>query len=93
MLIGFGYFLYTSLHRIMSDVATLLMPDAKLMIFNVKQLCGFPFYAFFWSFYFRMFRSPFTPFFTMSEPFFFSFFLPPPAIFLTAAMPSLAFFM
>ena len=46
MLIGFGYFLYTSLHRIMSDVATLLMPDAKLMIFNVKLLQKFSFYAF-----------------------------------------------
>ena len=40
--------MYKSLHRIMSDVAMLLMIDAKLM-----------------SFYFRMLRSPFTPFFTM----------------------------
>ena len=32
---------YKSLHRIMSDVAMLLMSDAKLMIFYVKPLLGF----------------------------------------------------
>ena len=65
-----------SLHRIMSDVAMLLMTDAKLM-----------------SFYFRKLRSPFTPFFTMSEPFFLAFFLPSPAIFLVAVVPTTEFFM
>ena len=31
--LGCGFEVYTSLHRIMSDVAMLLMSDAKLMIF------------------------------------------------------------
>ena len=97
--LGCGFEVYKSLHRIMSDVAMLLMTDAKLMIYKNnsdhlhKTVVRFPSYAFFERFYFIMFRSPFTPFFTMSEPFFLAFFLSPPTIFLTAAMPSLEFFM
>lgn len=44
------------------------------------------------SIYFRMSKKTFTPFFSMQEPFFLSFSLPPPAIFLTAVMPSSEFF-
>ena len=39
--LGCGFEVYKSLHRIMSDVAMLLMSDAKLMIFYVKPLLGF----------------------------------------------------
>ena len=77
---------------VMSDVAMQLMTDAKSMIFNAKPLSGFHLMLF-ESFYFRMFRSPFTPFFTMSEPFFLAFFLPSPAIFLAVVVPTTAFFM
>lgn len=91
--LGCGFEVYKSLHRIMSDVAMLLMSDAKLMIFLCETVVRFPSYAFFERFYFIMFRSPFTPFFTMSEPFFLAFFLPSPAIFLAVVVPTTAFFM
>ena len=76
----------------MSDVAMLLMTDANLMFFDEQPLLGFHLMLF-ESFYFRMFRSPFTPFFTMSEPFFLAFFLPSPAIFLSVVVPTTEFFM
>ena len=97
--LGCGFEVYKSLHRIMSDVAMLLMTDAKLMIYKNnsdhlhKTVVRFPSYAFFERFYFIMFRSPFTPFFTISELFFLAFFLPSPAIFLAAVVPTTAFFM
>ena len=91
--LGCGFEVYKSLHRIMSDVAMLLMSDAKLMIFLCKTVVRFSSYAFFERFYFRISRNPFTPFFTMSEPFFLAFFLPSPAIFLAAVVPTTASFM
>ena len=44
--LGCGFEVYKSLHRIMSDVAMLLMSDAKLMIFLCKTVVRFPSYAF-----------------------------------------------
>ena len=50
--LGCGFEVYKSLHRIMSDVAMLLMSDAKLMIYKNnsdhlhKTVVRFPSYAF-----------------------------------------------
>ena len=50
--LGCGFEVYKSLHRIMSDVAMLLMTDAKLMIYKNnsdhlhKTVVRFPSYAF-----------------------------------------------
>ncbi len=44
--LGCGFEVCKSLHRIMSDVAMLLMTDAKLMIFLCETVVRFSSYAF-----------------------------------------------